>query len=201
MTNVQFHRDNHFVPCVYLKGWAGRDGKIATYRVLVTHEKVPTWRRYSPSALAYHSHLYTQTTTGVEKDDIETWLAQNFERPAEEPLRKARTGARMSRDDWKQLIRFVAAQDVRTPAYYWEQAKRVDEQFPDLMKGTIETAIKEREQSAKTGKRVKLKSLPNEQREGLPLKIRLERSHRAEDTFTQQFFAVGVFGIGRFNVI
>lgn len=59
------------------------------------------------------------------------WLDQDFERPAEEPLRKARTGARMSRDDWKQLIRFVAAQDVRTPAYYWEQAKRIDEQFPN----------------------------------------------------------------------
>ena len=80
MTSVQFHRDNHFVPCVYLKGWAGPDGKIATYRVLVPHEKFPTWRRYSPSALAYHSHLYTQTTSGIEKDDIETWLDQDFER-------------------------------------------------------------------------------------------------------------------------
>jgi hypothetical protein len=39
MTSVQFHRDNHFVPCVYLKGWAGPDGKIATYRVLVPHDK------------------------------------------------------------------------------------------------------------------------------------------------------------------
>ena len=39
MTSIQFHRDNHFVPCVYLKGWAGPDGKIATYRVLVPHEK------------------------------------------------------------------------------------------------------------------------------------------------------------------
>jgi hypothetical protein len=175
MTSVQFHRDNHFVPCVYLKGWAGPDGKIATYRVLVPHDKFPTWRRYSPSALAYHSHLYTQTTSGVEKDDIETWLDQDFERPAEEPLRKARTGTRMSRDDWKQLIRFVAAQDVRTPADYWEQAKRVDEQFPNLMQSTIETAIKEREKSAKTGKPAKVKSLPIEQREGLPLKISLER--------------------------
>ena len=159
MTSVQFHRDNHFVPCVYLNGWAGPDGKIAAYRVLVPHDKFPIWRRYSPSALTYHSHLYTQTTSGVEKDDIETWLDQDFERPAEEPLKKARTGARMSRDDWKQLIRFVAAQDVRNPAYYWEQAKRVDEQFPDLMQSTIETAIKEREQSAKTGKPAKLKSL------------------------------------------
>jgi hypothetical protein len=70
---------------------------------------------------------------------FEIWLDREFEKPAEEPLRKASTGARMSYDDWKQLIRFVAAQDVRTPAYYWEQAQRADEQFPELMQTTIET--------------------------------------------------------------
>ncbi len=45
-----------------------------------------------------------------------------------------------------------------------------------VMQSTIETAIKEREQSAKTGKPAKLKSLPIERREGLPLKLRLERA-------------------------
>ena len=174
MSIIQFHRNNHFVPCVYLKGWAGADGKIATYRLLVPHEKFPMWRRHSPRALAYHSHLYTQTASGVENDELETWLNQEFETPAEEPLRKARTGARMSRDDWKLLIRFAAAQDVRTPAYYCEQAKRVDEKFPDLMRSTIETAIKERERAANTGKPAKRNSLPVEERDGLPLNVRLQ---------------------------
>jgi hypothetical protein len=175
MTSIQFHRDNHFVPCVYLKGWAGADGKIATYRLLVPHEKFPLWRRYTPTALAYHAYLYTQTISGAENDDIEIWLDREFEKPAEEPLRKARTGARMSYDDWKQLIRFVAAQDVRTPAYYWEQAKRADEQFPELMQTTIETVIREREESGKIENPAKLNSLPTEEREGLPLKITVER--------------------------
>jgi hypothetical protein len=96
MTIAEFHRDNHFVPCVYLKGWTGADGKVATYRILVPHTKFPVWRRYSPSALAYHSHLYTQNASGVEKDDFETWLDREFEKPAEEALKKARTGTRMS---------------------------------------------------------------------------------------------------------
>jgi hypothetical protein len=86
-----------------LKGWTGADGKIATYRLLVPHEKFPLWRRYTPTALAYHAYLYTQTISGAENDDIEIWLDREFEKPAEEPLRKARTGARMSYDDWKQI--------------------------------------------------------------------------------------------------
>lgn len=175
MSGIQFHRDNHFVPRVYLKGWTGADEKIATYRLLVPHEKFPMWRRHSTRALAYHSYLYTQTASGVENDEIEKWLNQDFEGPAEEPLRKARAGARMSRDDWKHLIRFVAAQDLRTPAYFWEQAKRVDERYPDLMRSTLETALKERERAANTGRPAIHNSLPAEQRKGLPLKVTVQR--------------------------
>ncbi len=175
MTTAQFHRDNHFVPCVYLKGWAGVDGKVATYRLLVPHTNFPMWRRYSPGALAYHSHLYTQTASGVEKDDFETWLDRDFEKPAEEPLRKAITGAQMSRDEWKYLVKFVAAQDVRTPAYFWEQAKRLDEQLPSLMKSTMENAIQSLQESSKAGKTAELNSLPPEQREGLPLRVTVKR--------------------------
>ena len=89
MTSIQFHRDNHFVPCVYLKGWAGADGKIATYRLLVPHEKFPLWRRYTPTALAYHTYLYTQTISGAENDDIEIWLDREFEKPAERVIKKS----------------------------------------------------------------------------------------------------------------
>jgi hypothetical protein len=175
MTNAQFHRDNHFVPCVYLKGWTGADGKVATYRLLVPHEKFPMWRRYSPGAIAYHSHLYTQIVSGVEKDDLEMWLGREFETPAEEPLRKARTGARMTPDDWKRLIRFLGAQDVRTPAWFMHQAKRLDEQLPELMKTTMQNALQELEHANKTGERPKLRSLPQEEREGLPLRVTVKR--------------------------
>jgi hypothetical protein len=107
----------------------------------------------------------------------------------------------MSYDDWKQLIRVVAAQDVRTPAYYWEQAKRADEQFPELMQTTIETVIRERKESAKIEKPAKLNSLPTEEREGLPLKITVSVILPVEDRFAPKCFAVVVFGIGRSNVI
>jgi len=43
------------------------------------------------------------------------------------------------------------------------------------MQTTIETVIREREESAKIEKPAKLNSLPTEEREGLPLKITVER--------------------------
>jgi Protein of unknown function (DUF4238) len=176
MTNVPFHRDNHFVPCVYLKAWTGADGKVPTYRLLVPNEKVPIWRRHSRRAIAYHSHLYTQTVSGVERDYFETWLEREFETPAEEPLRKARTGARMTRDEWKGLIRFLAAQDVRTPAWFMRQAKRLDEELPELMRTTMQNALQELEHATKTGDPAKLRSLPPEEREGLPLRVTVRRN-------------------------
>src|SRR6266404_799278 len=137
MTATPFHRDNHFVPCVYLKGWTGADRQVFTYRILVSHPNVPIWRPYSPASIGYHAHLYTQTISGVERDDFEKWLGREFETPAEEPLRKARSGARLTRDDWKRLVRFLAVQDVRTPAWFMQQAKRLDESLPRLMETTL----------------------------------------------------------------
>lgn len=103
------------------------------------------------------------------------WLDREFEKPAEEALKKARTGARMSCEEWKHLIRFVAAQDVRTPAYFWEQAKRLDEHLPSLMQSTMDAAIKRLEESAKATETAKLNSLPRAQREGLPLRVTVKR--------------------------
>jgi hypothetical protein len=176
LNDTPFQRDNHFVPCVYLKGWTGADGKVSTYRVLVSHHNVPLWRSYSPTAIAYHSHLYTQTASGVQRDDFEKWLSREFETPAEEPLRKARSGARLTREEWKLLVRFVAAQDVRTPAWFAHQAKRLDEYLPGLMEETMRDSIQNFEDAKRTGKSVPLPSLPPADREGLPLRVTVKRN-------------------------
>lgn len=85
---LEFHRDNHYVPCVYLRRFAGTDGRIVTYRTLVPHVEVPIWRDRSIKAVAYHSHLYTRIVAETETDEIERWLDREFEAPAEEPLEK-----------------------------------------------------------------------------------------------------------------
>ena len=67
---------------------------------------------------------------GRESDDIEKWLNREFETPAEEALRKVTSDRRLTPDDWKRLIRFLAAQDVRTPAHLIEDLQRWDKLFP-----------------------------------------------------------------------
>lgn len=176
MTETPFHRDNHFVPCVYLKGWTGTDGKVSTYRLLVSHNSVPLWRSYSPASIAYHSHLYTQTISGVERDDFEKWLGREFETPADEPLTKARSGTRLTRAELRRLVRFLAAQDIRTPAWFMQQAKRLDEYLPRLMETTVKESLRKAEQARTTGQAIATQSMSRAERKGLPLRVIVNRN-------------------------
>jgi hypothetical protein len=176
MTQPPFHRNNHFVPCVYLKGWTGTDSKVFTYRLLVSHNNVPLWRSYSPASIAYHSHLYTQTISGVERDDFEKWLGGEFEARAEEPLRKARSGTRLTRAELRRLVRFLAAQDVRTPAWFMQQATRLDEYLPRLMETTLKESLRKAEEARTSGQAIAIQSLSPAEREGLPLQVIVNRN-------------------------
>jgi hypothetical protein len=83
MTIAQFRRDNHFLPCVYLKGWAAADGKVVTYRMFVPLTKFPVWRRYSPlGARLSLTPIYAKRFRRRE-GRFETWLDREFETPAE----------------------------------------------------------------------------------------------------------------------
>src|ERR1019366_2386905 len=134
---LEFHRDNHYVPCVYLRRFAGTDGRIVTYRTLVPHVEVPIWRDRSIKAVAYHSHLYTRIVAETETDEIERWLDREFEAPAEEALRKATSDAQLEPQDWRCLVRFLAAQDVRTPARFIETLPRWNADIPRLLDTTV----------------------------------------------------------------
>ena len=85
---AEFHRDNHFVPRVYLKQLAGKDGRLATYQLLVGHEKVALWKRHSARSVGYLARLHTRMAAGRETDEIDRWLDRDFEGPAKEALRK-----------------------------------------------------------------------------------------------------------------
>jgi len=85
----QLHVKNHFVPESYLKRWENIDNKIWVYRTLVSNKKVPLWKDYSASAIAYQKHLYTQIIAGNESDELETWFDRNIESPANKVLDRA----------------------------------------------------------------------------------------------------------------
>ncbi|MFL6260243.1 MAG: DUF4238 domain-containing protein [Thermoanaerobaculia bacterium] len=158
MSEISFHRDNHYVPCAYLKRWASPKGHVWTYRTLVSHLKVPFWKESSPKGVAYHSHLYTRLIAGQETDDIERWLDREFESPAEEALRKATSDDRLTTADWKCLIRFLAAQDVRTPARLAESLRRWNREMPEFLDKTLNKSVRRLEEARNSGKAI----LPSE---------------------------------------
>jgi hypothetical protein len=172
----QFHRDNHYVPRLYLKPWASPGSKVWTYRLLVEHENVPVWKPFSSRAVANHEHLYTQIAAGEETDQFEKWFDCEFESPAEEPIRKAISDKQLTREDWKHLVRFLALQDVRTPASFARQMKRLDETLPQLMKETMESSIQRIQEAKEAGKAVESLKLVAAEREGLPLRVSVRRS-------------------------
>lgn len=172
-----FHRDNHFVSRCYLEPWVTESGQIWTYRILVPHERVRVWKPFAKKAVAWHAHLYTQIVNGRESDEVERWFDREFESPAKESLYKATTDKRLTPEDWKRLVRFLAAQDVRTPAWFTSQMKRLDETLPDMMKTTMETSIRRLEETSKNGNvSDQLPQLPAVEREGFPVRTTITNS-------------------------
>jgi len=125
------------VPRVYLKQWASSHKKVWVYRTLVSNKNVPLWKETSIKGVAYHSNLYTRMIAGQESDEFEQWFDEKFESPAEKPILKAITGQKLTPNDWRKLIRFLAAQDVRTPVSLLQSIKRWNKSIPELLQTTL----------------------------------------------------------------
>ena len=133
----ELHIKNHFVPECYLKRWADSDQQICFYRTLVSHESVPVWKKRSAAAIAYHRHLYTSVLSGEESDELEKWFDSEYETPANEALEKVVLNQRLTVNDWHILIKFLAAQDVRTPARLYEHMRGSKESLPKILEDTL----------------------------------------------------------------
>jgi len=154
LTETNFRRDNHYVSCGYLKRWTSSTGRLWAYRILVSHENVPLWKESSIRGIAYHSHLYTRIAAGLESDDIEQWFEHEYETPAEEALQKATSNGRLTPSDWRVLSRFLAAQDVRTPARLVENLQRWYKTLPDLLQNTLQEAVQKLELMKSRGENI-----------------------------------------------
>lgn len=148
---TSLHRDHHYIPRVYLKHWGATDGRVWSYRTLVSDPKVPLWKERSIRGIAYHSHLYTRVVADQETDEVERWLDREIENPAEEVLQKVISGARLTPLDWKRLVRFLAAQDVRTPSSLLESFPRWDATLPSLIQDVVQKSIRELELAREAG--------------------------------------------------
>ena len=171
-TSEQFHEKNHYVPRGYLRRWAAVDGRLWAYRLLVPHDRVEPWKAVTPNGVAKHAHLYTRLIAGQESDDIERWFDAEFETPAQGALNRAVADDRLSQEDWVRIIRYVAAQDVRTPASFEAHSRRWNKQMPEFIESTLESSIAKLERMVSTGETVLQEPVV---RDDLPIRITTRR--------------------------
>lgn len=158
---AQFHRDNHYVPCAYLRGFASPSERLFAYRILVPHAEVPLWKEKSIRGVGRLSHLYTRIAAGRETDEIERWLDREFEAPAAEALRRATSDGRLTPDDWRHLVRFLAAQIVRTPAYFVDKLPGWHTDLPNLLNSTLQELVQKLDAAKRSGEPITVPDAPH----------------------------------------
>ncbi|WKN43137.1 DUF4238 domain-containing protein [Tunicatimonas pelagia] len=141
--NRQFRRKNHYLPQMYLKNFTDEQNQLHSYRLLVSHDQVHKWKRTSVEGFAYHDNLYTYHTEQGETDAMERWFHQEVEQPVEKALEKVVTDAQMTPNDWKNLIRFTMALDLRTPARMIQDMKRRNDTLPDFLNKSLPESFQE----------------------------------------------------------
>jgi hypothetical protein len=147
-------RDNHFVPQIYLRNFATASGEVHEYRILVPHARARVWKAVNVTGTGYEQHLYTRIVRGKEVDDIEQWLNRDFESPAKEPFQKVIADKELTHDDWEILIRFLASQTVRTPAFLVKNLPRWNRMTQETLDGTFKEVEVPLRQAKASGLRV-----------------------------------------------
>lgn len=146
------------------------------YRLLVSSERVPAWKPAYIKSIAHHEHLYTRIVGGAQSDEFERWIEAQFESPAASAIEAAAAGRRLSKDDWWNLVRLLAAQDVRTPARLFESMKRWCETVPQMIEEITQSAVRASERGSLSKQR--RSQVAPEYSSYLPIRV---STHRNED--------------------
>ena len=144
------------------------------YRTLVPHQNVPVWKEASRKGIAYHTHLYTKIISGNESDHFENWFEKEFETPAKHSIEKAISDNKLSPDDWRNLIRYLAAQDVRTPSKFMEVTKRHQSTFQEILDETLKNSTKKLVKMHNKQEVILTSQIPPEK--SLPIKVHYDKN-------------------------
>jgi hypothetical protein len=143
-------RDSHFVPQFYMRRWAYEGARVMAYRTVVSRGEVPEWTARSIKGVAFHRDLYAALST-PELDEFERWIATEFEEPALETRDRVVKGDPLTARDHERLGSFFAAQDVRTPASFFESQERWATQLPETFERTLNDAVAKLEAAHQAG--------------------------------------------------
>lgn len=120
------------------------------YRTIVSRGKVKEWDPRSIKGIAYHRDLYTEPSS-PELDEFERWIAAEFEEPAREALERVENGSALRASDHQRIGSFFAAQDVRTPASFFESQERWAAEIPKTFERTLTKAVAQLEAASRSG--------------------------------------------------
>lgn len=177
---MQVTHNNHFVPQSYLRRWSDNERRIWCYRVLVPNKNVPEWQQKPVKGVAYQPDLYTNSIGELELDEFERWLEEEIETPAQNAIDKALIGDILTTSELEHLLRYVAAQDVRTPRHYLSSMQRWNDKLPELMQKTLDEAMYEFKVAKRTGKKLITEDTPEKNPFADVIKVKINRNGRPE---------------------
>ena len=131
-------RDNHYIPQMYQQGWSDDGKNIWEYKTLAPDERYPAWHLGPMKTTGVWKNLYVRVSDGTEHDDFEHMFNERFESPAMDALKRAREGTPLIEDDQMLLSRFICAQHVRTPGFYFASQEVNRPYFEAALTETVE---------------------------------------------------------------
>ncbi|HSW14612.1 MAG TPA: DUF4238 domain-containing protein [Solimonas sp.] len=123
----------------------------------------------------------------LESPEVERWLDAEFEHPAEQVIAKVARQERLTSDDWYRLVRFLAAQDVRTPTRLMEAIRRWQRELPGMLDGVMREAVAKLEAAHRDGRQLEIE--PRNDNEGFGGKLTTSIAPGA-DTGTMRYEVV-----------
>jgi hypothetical protein len=102
------------------------------------------WLKQSIRSVVRQADLYTTLQGDQETDDFEKRITRLYEEPGQEAIEKLLASQRMISLDWRKIAMFVALQQMRTPLYFLEMVKRLNQQIPDILADVVRDYEKRR---------------------------------------------------------
>ena len=109
-------RSNHFVPICYQKAFTNADGLVWVQYLNEDRPPLPL----SPKSVAVINKYYTRFINGIEDDSIENafqTLVEDHYAPIARRIKEQKSDFELTTEDVPVLLKFVAAQVVRTEAH------------------------------------------------------------------------------------
>jgi hypothetical protein len=137
------------------------------------------WRAHSVKGIAYHQHLYTQLAHGAESDSVERWLADYVDAPSEHVLAEVARDSKLKPADRDVLLRFFAASQSRTPAFYLRRQAVWNRDMHARIHGVLKSLV-EKMDRGQTEPAEPTQEAPPQDGVGVPSRLRVRENPNGE---------------------